>query len=222
MELNNFEQQAKEKLSNREIAPSAQAWDRLDAMLSVQEKPKKKINWWYVAASVTGLLLIGTLFFNTSKESNVIAPSQEIVVTSAEDKDSVTTQPSIEPTNEIIVQPKSVVATNVSKVTNNAISTTKTNHQELSINNQITTINNQISTTTENNTTHQVIAAIDENVQVVPTVIQKKQKIQVNPSTLLSQVDGELELSFREKVIAKVNKNYQTVKVALANRNNQE
>lgn len=42
MELNNFEQQAKEKLSNREIAPSAQAWDRLDAMLSVQEKPKKK------------------------------------------------------------------------------------------------------------------------------------------------------------------------------------
>jgi len=38
----------------------------------------------------------------------------------------------------------------------------------------------------------------------------------------LSQVDGELELSFREKVIAKVNKNYQTVKVALANRNNQE
>ena len=44
MELNNFEQQAKEKLSNREIAPSAQAWDRLDAMLSVQEKPKKKNN----------------------------------------------------------------------------------------------------------------------------------------------------------------------------------
>lgn len=222
MELNNFEQQAKEKLSNREITPSAQAWDRLDAMLSIQEKPKKKINWWYVAASVTGLLLVGTLFFNTSKETNTVIPSQEIVVTSTEDKDSVTTQPSIEPTNEIRVQSNSAVATNVSKITNNAISTTKTNHQELSINNQITTINNQISTTTENNTTHQVIAAIDENVQVVPTVIQKKQKIQVDPSSLLSQVDGELELSFREKVIAKVNKNYQTVKVALANRNNQE
>ena len=222
MELNNFEQQAKEKLSNREITPSAQAWDRLDAMLSVQEKPKKKINWWYVAASVTGLLLVGTLFFNTSKETNVIAPSQEIVVTSTEDKDSVTTQPAIEPTNEISVQSNSAVATNVSKITNNAISTTKTNHQELSINNQITTTNNQISTTTENNTTHQAIAAIDENVPVVATGIQKKQKIQVDPSSLLSQVDGELELSFREKVIAKVNKNYQTVKVALANRNNQE
>jgi hypothetical protein len=46
-----------------------------------------------------------------------------------------------------------------------------------------------------------------------------KTKIKVNPNTLLTQVDGELELSFREKVINKVNKNYQTVKVALANRN---
>lgn len=222
MELNNFEQQAKEKLFNREIAPSAQAWGRLDAMLSVQEKPKKKMTWWYVAASVTGLLLVGTLFFNTSKESNVITPSQEIVVTSTEDKDSVTTQPSIEPTNEVSVEPKSVLATNVSKVANNPIRTTKTNRQELSINNQITTTNNQISTTIEKNTEHQAIAAIDENVPVVATGIQKKQKIQVDPSSLLSQVDGELELSFREKVIAKVNKNYQTVKVALANRNNQE
>lgn len=222
MERNNFEQQAKEKLSNREIAPSAQAWDRLDAMLSIQEKPKKKINWWYVAASVTGLLLIGTLFFNTSKESNVITPSQETVVTSAEDKDSVTTQPTIKPVNEISVQPKSAVATNVSKVTNNPIKTSKANQQELSINNPITTTNNQITTTTENTATNQAIVAIDESVQVVPTVIQKKQKIQVDPSALLSQVDGELELSFREKVIAKVNKNYQTVKVALANRNNQE
>jgi hypothetical protein len=222
MERNNFEQQTKEKLSNREIAPSAQAWDRLDAMLSVQEKPKKKINWWYVAASVTGLLLVGTLFFNTSKESNVITPSQEIMVTSTEDKDSVTIQPSIEPKNEVSVQPKSSVATNVSKITNNAISTTKTNYQELSINNQITTTNNQTSTTIEKSIEHQAIAAIDENVPVLATGIQKKQKIQVDPSSLLSQVDGELELSFREKVIAKVNKNYQTVKVALANRNNQE
>ncbi|MCZ8229653.1 hypothetical protein [Flavobacterium sp.] len=221
MELNNFEQQAKEKLSNREIAPSAQAWDRLDAMLSVQEKPKKKMTWWYVAASVTGLLLIGT-FFNTSEESNVITPSQEIVVTSTEDKDSVTTQPSIEPTNEVSVQPKSDLATNVSMATNNQNTTTKNTLQELSINNQITTTNNQISTTIEKNTEHQAIAAIDENVPVVATGIQKKQKIQVDPSSLLSQVDGELELSFREKVIAKVNKNYQTVKVALANRNNQE
>ena len=47
-------------------------------------------------------------------------------------------------------------------------------------------------------------------------------KVRINAADLLNQVDGELELSFREKVITKVNKNYQTVKVALANRNQQE
>ena len=50
----------------------------------------------------------------------------------------------------------------------------------------------------------------------------QKSKIHVNPDNLLSQVDDELELSFREKVINKVNRNYQTLKVALDNRNNQQ
>lgn len=52
--------------------------------------------------------------------------------------------------------------------------------------------------------------------------VQQKNKVKINANDLLSQVDGELELSFREKVINKVNKNYQTVKVALANRNVEE
>ena len=219
MERNNFEQQAKEKFSTREIAPSAQAWDRLDAMLSIQEKPKKKMTWWYVAASITGFLLVGTLFFTTSKEGDAVTPSPEIVVNSTANEDSVTTESSIEPKNEMTVQPKSTLATNLS---DKKTATTKTNHQEVSINNQITISNNQVDTTAEKSTAHQAIVAIDENATVGPTVIQKKQKIQVDPATLLSQVDGELELSFREKMIAKVNKNYQTVKVALANRNNQE
>ncbi len=45
-------------------------------------------------------------------------------------------------------------------------------------------------------------------------------KVKINANSLLSEVDGELELTFREKVFKKVNKNYKEVKVALANRNN--
>ena len=44
-------------------------------------------------------------------------------------------------------------------------------------------------------------------------------KVKVDAGSLLSQVDGELELTFREKVIRTVGKNYKNVKVALANRN---
>ena len=44
-------------------------------------------------------------------------------------------------------------------------------------------------------------------------------KVKVNANSLLSQVDGELEQTFRQKVINRIGKNYQEVKVALANRN---
>ncbi|MNR56271.1 hypothetical protein D3C85_1768130 [compost metagenome] len=46
-----------------------------------------------------------------------------------------------------------------------------------------------------------------------------KSRVKINANDLLNQVDGELELSFREKLISKINRNYQTVKVAVANRN---
>ena len=47
-------------------------------------------------------------------------------------------------------------------------------------------------------------------------------KVKVNANSLLSEVDGELELTFREKVFKKAAKNYQEVKVALANRNQEQ
>ena len=61
----------------------------------------------------------------------------------------------------------------------------------------------------------QQIAILEANTKLGKTPIK------VNASSLLSEVDGELELSFREKVINKIDKNYKTVKVALANRNQQ-
>ena len=64
--------------------------------------------------------------------------------------------------------------------------------------------------------------SVDEMLASVKTTLKSENSrttVKVNPNALLSQVDGELELSFREKVINKVNKNYQTVKVVLANRN---
>ena len=46
MESNKFEKDFRNKLNKREIAPSENSWDRLDAMLTVAEKkqPKKDSN----------------------------------------------------------------------------------------------------------------------------------------------------------------------------------
>jgi hypothetical protein len=73
----------------------------------------------------------------------------------------------------------------------------------------------------KNENVDQLLESAEKSV-VAENAPKAKSKIKINASDLLNQVDGELELSFRERVITKVNKNYQTVKVALANRNQQE
>lgn len=59
-----------------------------------------------------------------------------------------------------------------------------------------------------------LLASVEKTPKSTP-----KPKVKVNANSLLSQVDGELDQTFREKVINRVSKNYQEVKVALATRN---
>ena len=65
MEPNKLDLEIKQKLDDRTIQPSAQAWDRLRAKLDSAEKTKVKRNykWIYIAASFVGFLLVGTVFF---------------------------------------------------------------------------------------------------------------------------------------------------------------
>jgi hypothetical protein len=52
-----------------------------------------------------------------------------------------------------------------------------------------------------------------------PSTPKNAVAIAVNSDHLLSQVDEELDLSFRERVLKSVNKKYREVKVAVVNRN---
>jgi len=233
MEPNNFEKDFREKLNNRTIEPSDKAWDRLDAMLSITEnkKPKKKNKWLYIAASFVGFLLVGTFFFN-QKEQTIKVP-QSVVVEDNIKKDSVV-KPALNSVDSIKTVIASSEQTSVQKSNNKEINNNqksnatlknesnqvaessiiiKNNQEKQSIPNQ-----NQIS---KNENVDQLLVNAEKAV-VAENSAKQKSKVKINADDLLNQVDGELELSFREKVISKVNKNYQTVKVALANRNQQE
>lgn len=110
MEPNKLENDFRNKLSQREIQPSEKAWDRLDAMLSVNEKKKPNRTWMYVAASFLGFLLIGSLFFNQSKTGN-IENSKTVVLENKETKP-----------NEIIKKPL--------EIKQEAVAFAKNYHQE--------------------------------------------------------------------------------------------
>jgi hypothetical protein len=240
MEPNNFEKDFREKLNQRKIEPSDKAWDRLDAMLSVAEnkKPKKKRKWLYVAASIVGFLLVGTFFFN-QKKNEIGTPKNTIVIKENEKKDSVekpilnvidSTKTEVAVSEKLTIQ-KSAKQEKINpdisgqksnktiKNESNQIaesSIIKNNQEKQSINNQTSVVENPNKENTD-----QLLNSAEKTV-VADNSAKPKSKVKVNANDLLNQVDGELELSFREKVITKVNKNYQTVKVALANRNQQE
>lgn len=228
MEPNKLDVQIKQKLENRIIQPTDEAWDRLDAMLTVAEKPKRYNSWIYIAASFIGFLIVGTVFFNGfgTQKTNTITP---VVLEQKLDRNTIEEQKvSNEDTTSSIstkglIRRKEVVAEKTNLKTKSTQLMNK--NKEISIINQNKLENNQ-----DNATASLIVEKTSDNaVNVLLGAAESKngkgnsngqmQAISVNANSLLSQVDRELEPSFREKVIVKINKNYQTVKVALANRN---
>ena len=241
MEPNKLENQISEKLNSREIQPSAQAWDRLDAMLSVAEekKTKRSFGWLYIAASILVLLTVGLFFF--TQNGAKIQPKNEVVTTKTKD----TIQKPVNETTTPIVDQKSE---NQIAVSTDNRQPTKTN-QAVSINNQKTTNQKQSNPLINHDKPIEYLINSDVAIKDIPKIetkkensiannklddfllagldnaatksVNKKSAVKVDAKSLLSEVDGELELTFREKVINKAAKNYKEVKVALANRNNE-
>ncbi|MDI6048715.1 hypothetical protein QLS31_02625 [Flavobacterium sp. XS2P24] len=237
MELNKLEKQFKEQLKSREIKPSEMAWSKLDAMLTVadssnseqaKQKPKAKFPWMFIAASFVGFVLIGTVYF--SQKGNTIENQKNEVVI----QNSVTTKTTVVPDNSIKLKTedeKGLVANVVQKSTSGTNKTPILKEKSIIVNNNSNqnqvaevSISNQkteqksIKSQTSNVSIDELLAVVG-NTSKKENQLNQKPVVHVNASNLLSQVDSELELSFREKVINKVSKNYQTVKVALANRN---
>ncbi|MFN3753395.1 hypothetical protein [Flavobacterium sp.] len=248
MEPNKIEKQFREKLNAREIQPSAQAWDRLDAMLSVAEekKTRKPYGFLFIAASILVFVTLGLFLFN--QNGTEINPANTIV--GAETKID-TVQNKTENSQLPIVasqQQNEVVATSdIQPTTNNRQPTT--NHQGVSINNQSGTNQNPIINREKpiefqnsSDVAQKDMPRIMEQTQIVvgkqntsksderlladldksaKQSANQESSLKVDAKSLLSQVDGEVEYTFREKMLQKINKNYQEVKVALANRNNE-
>ncbi|QIH38490.1 hypothetical protein G7A72_06615 [Flavobacterium sp. Sr18] len=236
MEPNKLETLFKEQLNSREIKPSEMAWSKLDAMLTAadpsnseqaKQKPKTKFPWLFMAASFVGFLLIGTVYFGQKGNAIEYKENEDVIQNSVAPKTTVVPESTI----RLMEEEKGLVDNVVSKSTSGpnktpvlekkSIIVNKNSNQnqvaEVSINNQKT--EQKLIKSQASNITVDELLAVARNPSKKENQLNQKPVVHVNASNLLSQVDEELELSFREKVISKVIKNYQTVKVALANRN---
>ncbi|WP_313807973.1 hypothetical protein [Flavobacterium sp.] len=211
MEPNKMEEEFRKKLNAREIQPSDAAWDRLDAMLSIAEnkKPKRNFRWLHIAASVVFFLGVGLFLMNQETESNVEIPMSN--------NDVVTVEPSengidVSGNNDIVksVPVQEAVAENKSVQKEKVVVKIAPQHfakQEVTVEEKVTTEEVQkVSISPES-----MLASVDAT--------KEKPKVKVNASSLLSAVEGELNQEFRETKFDKIQKKFEAVKTAVANRN---
>ena len=226
MEPNKIDNQIREKLNAREIQPSAQAWDRLDAMLTISEekKPKKGYVWFFVAAST--LLFFGLGFFIfSSSETTEVNNSIPVVTTINEEMNSTETNK----TNEISVKKEQPVLVqnevNDSKKQSRFIKSVENNQliKENNIIQENPTPNAQRPTpnTYKYLSPDDLLAEVQTGEKVIPSDKKSisKPRIKVDANSLLTTVEKELDNTYRETTLDKINRKFQDAKSAIVNRN---
>ena len=233
MEPNNIEDQIRGKLNSREIQPSAQAWDRLDAMLTVAEEKKTKRSFFSfkfigIAASVLVFVTLGLFYFN---QKNITIETQNTVVEtengSKETPNSKFQIPNIEnkQNNEVAVSNEKMTTHNPkletrnSQPTSNEVSIITQNQEEAIVNQEIVSPKQEVKTIKKTSMVDvdELLASVEKDRKKETKV--SKSNINIDAKSLLSEVDTELDMTFRQRVLNTVNKNYKSVKEAVANRN---
>ncbi len=226
MEPNKIDNQIREKLNAREVQPSAQAWDRLDAMLAVSEekKPKKGYGWFFVAASMLLFFGLGFFLFN-SNETTEINNSTPIVTTINEEIDTVETNK----TNEISVKNvKPVLVQNEENISKKELRNIKiegrkelTKEEDLTKDNSSSIIHHPSPNSYKYVSPENLLAEVQTGEKVITSdkKISPKAKMKVDANSLLTNVEKELDENHKETTFDKLNRKFKDAKSALANRN---
>ena len=226
MEPNKLENNFREQLNRREIQPSEMAWDRLDAMLSVAEnkKPKKR-TWLYIAASFLGFMLIGSLFFNQS-ETEIKTNDAVVVQENTKSQTENTSQDQTSPVSSSTITAVQPNQKAIASVTTSSKKGSKATTENSSISEKGTEevqLIEEIKPVVKSNRyieSESLLAEAETKLQTesIKSSVAKS-GVKVNSKNLLNSVEGELDDTFRERVVRSIGKNYETVKSSLATRN---
>ena len=228
MQSNKFDNQIREKLNARTIQPNAKSWDRLDAMLSVQEekKPRKGFLWLYVAASFFVFFGLGVFLFNSDKNIEINTQNPVLV---AVDKtiDSVEKNKAeeilIESQQPVVVQNEINLSKSVNSIKEKTTIFNKSNSVQESDNKANPTYNLQPTTSSAYKyiSPENLLAEVQNEKKNLSSEsnVSKKPSVKIDANALLSKVEKELDESYRETTLDKLNKNFNAVKSAIVNRN---
>ena len=246
MEPTKFENHIKETLKGSEIKPSEAAWHKIKGQIKNDYKPKRTGYFRYgIAAGFIGILILSVLYFTAddvtlNQEVKVAAkpsipfvdkekeellkaavPEEEIVIAAIEDPYEADEEKSVavskkESKRELVLSEDAKLA-NTEELQN----ITSEDSNEL-IDTKIAEVLARVTTLEENNnelTDLEVDSLLRQAQKEILTQKLLNSDNTVNPSTLLSQVEEELDQSFRDQIFEKLKSGYNKVRTAVAVRN---
>ena len=223
MALNKIDNQIKDKLNAREIQPSAPAWDRLDAMLTVAEakQPKRNFTWLYIAAAF--LLFSGLGFFLLNSYETVAIENLTPVVTNE------VTNKKIEenqlPTEIKFNTIEETVLVENNKLKNEGVKINDENQVDLKnqviVDYSLPIAHHSSPSNYKYLSPEELLAQIEQpsKVDTNKIKINPSTKIKVDANELLTKVEQEVHQKHKESTIDKLRRNFNEVKSAVANRN---
>ncbi len=246
MEPDKFEKHIKNEFSEREISPSDNAWDKISKQLPTPKESKSNSYFWYsVAAVFTGVLIMSSLYFNSSNESfesgiqtvetpiePVVIPKTEDVVikqNAVEEKIAISDKSSIKEAKKPKVQVETDLNYNSQIASTGRVSdiVIKANavpiKTEQLINAKIAEIVAQVNQLENSNlpvSSMEVDSLLRQAQREILTDKVFNQEGKVNAMALLNEVEGELDQTFREQIFETLKAGFLKVRTAVADRNN--
>lgn len=241
-----FEENMRERLEQREIKPSASAWERIEQGLDTSAKRKYKINygWLLLAASFIGIVILsGKLFFSKDQEHTpqvVESPTEEIktqieTTTPAEQKQIIIVEEKATSEKLVLSQEKPVEegrkeAVEILKKEGIATAETLKNKPSLEapvqqkIDDEVDALLAKVHEQ-QNTGLAYSDAEIDQLLReaqrdIISEKIFDNERNTVSAEALLYEVEEELDPSFRDRIFEALKEGFLKAREAVASRNN--
>lgn len=246
MEPTKLEDHIKNALKENEIKPSEAAWQKIKGQISPETKPKNTGYFRFaIAAGFIGILILSVLYFSTfdsglNREVKIVPqPStpvadiekEQLLVVPLNEEESPAID--VEYSSEVAEEKPIRVAKTESKRQMEIAEDSQLADKGGNQNRVSEDPNGQIDAKLAEVLT--LVASHEENgeeltdLEVDSLLMQAQKEIlteklinpdkSVNPEALLSQVEEELDQSFRDKILEKLKSGYNKVRTAVADRN---
>lgn len=245
MAPNKFEKHFKKELEEREIQPSTKAWGKLSEKIGATppQASKRGYVWYAIAASFVGLIILSVVLFNAKapilETKTIVVEDDKEVIEEMIDFQNV----EIEKTNTEVVAiekiPKDKANVNIVKASINVVKKEALVEQLAKVTDDLQPLLSDDSEGIINAKVLEVLAQIDileknneaiTDAEVDSLLLKAQEDIlkeklfnlnnSVNAMALLTEVEDELDQSFRDQIFESLKTKFLEVRTAVADRNN--